>query len=77
MTVLGRIVVAREALEVGDDSLAYDVLVDLEHDLASCEASRAVRKFRCRCGAAFRWPGELQHHQYAACHGALPMEDAA
>jgi hypothetical protein len=77
VTVLGRIIVAREALEVGDHSLAYDVLVDLEDDLAAGEPSSGRRKFRCGCGAAFRWPGALQHHQYASRHGALSMEEAA
>jgi len=77
VTVLGRIIVAREALEDGDLDYCATILSDLEDDLAAGEPFYRVENFRCGCGAAFRWPGELQHHQYAARHGALSMEEAA
>ena len=77
MTVLGRVIVAREALQDGDLTYCATILRDLEDDLAAGDSSDVVRKFRCGCGAAFRWPGELQHHQYASRHRALPMEEAA
>ena len=69
MNVIAQVIVAREALEVGDDSVAYKVLIDLEADLEARDSLNVDEKFRCGCGAAFRWPGELDHHRYAAGHG--------
>jgi hypothetical protein len=69
VNVVGRIIVAREALEVGDTSLAYDVLVDLEADLTVVDLPE--RRLPCSaCGTTFRWPGELDHHLYATGHRA-------
>lgn len=62
MNTLARIARAREALEDGDVGLVYDVLIDLEHDLAGA-LELPSRRHVCPCGAAFRWPGELDHHQ--------------
>jgi hypothetical protein len=61
VNTLARIIVAREALEVGDNGLAFDVLADLERDLTAPGPER--RPLRCsRCPARFAWAGELEHH---------------
>jgi hypothetical protein len=60
MSVLGRVIAASEALEVGDVELAHRILVDLERDLV---AGISTRWSRCECGQMFEWPGLLAHHQ--------------
>jgi hypothetical protein len=64
VTVLARIVRAREALEDGDTGFAYAIVCDLEHDLGGNEFSPRGENLACpNCPASFRWPGELDHHQ--------------
>lgn len=66
MTVLARLIAAREALAAGDVLFAIRLLEDLERDLR-CLAK--PRRHRClNCGNAYRWPGELDHHlRFADC----------
>jgi hypothetical protein len=63
--LLSRVVRIREALVDGDVAFAYDVLSDLEHDLAGEEEFRTpVQNFACSdCGLRFRWPGQLADHR--------------
>jgi hypothetical protein len=65
VTVLARIVRAREALEDGDVGLVATILLDLEEDLAGGAVSPiGNRRLACpRCSATFDWPGQLDHHQ--------------
>jgi hypothetical protein len=64
VTVLARIVRAREALEDGDVVFAAAILFDLEEDLAGDVAHVYTSKSLAspRCPTSFRWPGELDHH---------------
>jgi hypothetical protein len=63
LEVLSRVVRCREAIEDGDTGFAYDVLTDLEHDLAG-DFANALAKFPCPdCGLHFRWPGQLADHR--------------
>jgi hypothetical protein len=65
--IRARLVFALEALEDGETALACDVLLDLRDELLS-DGPRPPRRFRCSCGACFRWPGELDHHRLMS-HG--------
>jgi rubredoxin len=66
VTALARIVRAREALEDGDIGFAYELLTDLEHDLAgeSPDFEVAPQSLLCPdCGLRFTWPGQLADHR--------------
>lgn len=50
------------------DPIARDLaLEDLESDLARV-LGEDKRSCRCVCGLAFRWPGELDHHEQVSGH---------
>jgi hypothetical protein len=65
MNTLARIVRAREALEDGDIGFAYDLLTDLEHDLAGgSDTHTRPNSFPCpECGLHFTRPGQLADHR--------------
>lgn len=67
MNTLARVVRIREALEDGDTAFAYDLLTDLEHDLASALVRSAPSDkppVLCPdCGLAFGFPGQLADHR--------------
>jgi hypothetical protein len=53
---------ALEALADGETVLAEQIVGGLAHDLE--DALRPPQRLRCQhCGLAFRWPGELDHHE--------------
>jgi hypothetical protein len=66
------IVSALEALEVGDQRLAVDIL------LAALDEGEPVgaRENRCACGRQFEWPGLLDAHQLSGLCPAT-LEEAA
>jgi hypothetical protein len=61
MSVLGRVIAASEALEVGDVELARAILHDLERDIVG---GMPTRWCRCECGQLFEWPGLLEAHRF-------------
>ena len=68
----GRIVLAREASELGEHAMVTAVLRDLEETIGQAQAreiARAKRRVRrprqiCEeCGTGFAWPGQLDEHR--------------
>jgi hypothetical protein len=59
------VVVALEALEVGDNSHAADVLL---HALEDGPAPAKV--YRCACGDTFEWPGLRDRHSISCLKAA-------
>lgn len=57
MTLREAIVVALEALEVGDTSRAVSVLLE------ALDGPSRLRSYRCECGSGFEWPGLLEAHR--------------
>ncbi len=58
--LLARIVTAREAFLDGDPDYAEELLADLERE---CQPPVG---HRCECGRSFRFPGELEAHEFTA-----------
>src|SRR5207244_3064302 len=83
--IAARVVWIREALEVGAIGAAAAVAADLEHDVTDARARLA--EFRSldpaplrtcpRCGASFRWPGELDHHRAFVCRNEDDVDGVA
>ncbi len=69
----GRIVLAREAVELGEPAMAATILRDLEERIGHAQGVEVARQMRRRrrrkrvlcdsCGAGFDWPGELDEHR--------------
>jgi hypothetical protein len=58
------IVSALEAIDAGELDYAVEIL------LGALEDGDTLRPYRCRCGAAFQWPGELDAHRIAVHEAA-------
>lgn len=71
MSALYLIISALEALEVGDQRLATEIL------LGAIEDGPAERPHVCECGFAAEWPGLLEAHRLSAGHEFARDREAA
>ncbi len=56
------IVSALEALEVGDQAYAVEILLSALEDGPTAQR----RQHECHCGRSFNWPGERDEHRRVA-----------
>ncbi len=63
MSLRAAIVAALEALGDGDQALAVVVLLGALED-----GGPIVRRYGCKCGATFQWPGERDRHRIVRGH---------